>query len=145
MANTSGSVRRTIAMAGLCAVIAVGCADRGVVPPGAMKLSISNQSTLAVTLVVNGTVIETIAPGQVDDVPAQRLPSLPWNAQVLSPSGRDLLQLTVHAGDVREVPESFSAGDGARIDLSCGRIDLWSGPPLLGPGPGPGTPGDCAP
>jgi hypothetical protein len=144
MANTSGSVRRTIAMAGLCAVIAVGCADRGVVPPGAMKLSISNQSTLAVTLVVNGTVIETIAPGQVDDVSAQRLPRLPWDAHVLSPSGRDLLQLTVHEGDVRAGP-SFNAGVGVRIDLSCGRIDLWSGPGLTGPMPGPGTPGDCAP
>jgi hypothetical protein len=145
MASTISSARRYLVLAGLCLVIAAGCDNRGVIAPSAMKLSISNQSTLTVTLVVNGTVIETIAPGQVDDVPAQRLSSLPWNAKVLSPSGRDLLQLTVHAGDVRQVPGSFSAGPGARIDLSCGRIDLWSGPGITGPGPGPGTPGDCAP
>jgi hypothetical protein len=137
-------VRRYLAMAGLCLVVAAGCSPGGVVPPGEMKLSIENGSTLTVTLVVNGTVIETIAPGQRDDVPAQRLPSLPWNAQVLSPSGRELLKLTVNAGDVR-LTESFSVGPGVRIDLSCGRIDLWSGVPLLGPMPGPGTPGDCAP
>jgi hypothetical protein len=144
MASLMSSLRRHLVLAGLCLVVAAGCSNRGVIAPSAMKLSVSNQSTLAVTLVVNGTVIETIDPGRVDDVPAQRLPRLPWDAHVLSPSGRDLLQLTVHAGDVRQGP-SFEAGDGARIDLSCGRIDLWSGPPLLGPMPGPGTPGDCAP
>ena len=30
-------------------------------------------------------------------------------------------------------------------NLSCGRLDIWSGPPLSGPPPGPGKPGDCAP
>jgi hypothetical protein len=138
------TLRRHLVLAGLCLVIAAGCDNRGVIAPSAMTLSIENGSTLAVTLVVNGTVIETIAPGQVDDVSAQRLPRLPWDAHVLSPSGRDLLQLTVHEGDVRAGP-SFNAGVGVRIDLSCGRIDLWSGPGLTGPMPGPGTPGDCAP
>jgi hypothetical protein len=38
---------------------------------------------------------------------------------------------------------SYLKGDGNRVDLSCGRIDVWAGPPLLGPAPGPGTPGDC--
>ncbi len=34
---------------------------------------------------------------------------------------------------------------GARVDLSCGRIDIWSGTPMMGPAPGPGVPGDCDP
>ena len=43
-------------------------------------------------------------------------------------------------------PADLSAqGDAVRVDLSCGRLDIWSGPPLLGPPPGPGTPGDCTP
>jgi hypothetical protein len=109
-----------------------------------MSLDVSNGSTLTVALVVNGSQVEDVAAGQADHVVAARLPALPWNAQVLSPTGRELLELTVHAGDVHRTDQSTS-GDGARADLSCGRIDLWSGPPLLGPAPGSGTPGDCAP
>ena len=45
-------------------------------------------------------------------------------------TGRTLLSLTVRSGDVIEGPNG-STGDGARVDLSCGGIDLWSGPPLL--------------
>ena len=121
-----------------------------VVPPDAMTLNVSNGSTLQVSLVVNGQSIETIDAGDGRfDIPAGRLPPQPWDAQVRSPSGRVLLEVTVDAGDVwRQVEQnghSSSSGTGARVDLSCGRIDLWSGPGILGPAPGPGVPGDCAP
>ena len=36
-------------------------------------------------------------------------------------------------------------GSGARVDLSCGRLDVWVGPPMHGPFPAPGRPGDCDP
>ena len=50
----------------------------------------------------------------------------------------------VHDGDVYSSSDGRqSHGVAARADLSCGRIDLWSGPPLAGPAPNPGTPGDC--
>jgi hypothetical protein len=125
-------------------VLVVAACDGSAIPDSAMSLSIANGTTLGVTVVVNGTTIETVAAGQGDEIPASRLPSLPWRAEVRSPSGRQLQQLTVNSGDVHRTMDSTS-GDAVRIDLSCGRLDLWSAPPLVGPAPGPGTPGDCAP
>jgi hypothetical protein len=125
-------------------VLVVAACDSGAIPDSAMSLSIANGTTLEVTVVVNGTAIETIAPGQGDEISASRLPSLAWRAEVRSPSGRQLQQLMVHSGDVHRTMNSTS-GDAVRVDLSCGRLDLWSGQPLVGPAPGPGTPGDCAP
>ena len=122
----------------------------GVLPPDSMSLSINNGTTLTVTLVVNGTLVASLEPatclgcGQDDGVPASLLPPLPWQAEVRSPSGRVLVSLTVHEGDV-VYGSSSSQGDANRVDLSCGRIDLWSGPPLSGPPPEPGSPGDCRP
>jgi hypothetical protein len=69
---------------------------------------------------------------------------LPWQVEVRAPAGRVLLSTPIKSGDV-EYSDSASRGDGNRVDLSCGRIDVWSGPPLLGPAPGPGTPDDCRP
>jgi hypothetical protein len=119
-----------------------GCAN--VVPAAQMTLDVSNGTTVPVTLVVNGTTIEAIQPGSGAELSTSELPGLPWVARVMSPSGRELVMLVVHDGDV------YSSRDGKeqhgvaqRVDLSCGRIDLWSGPPLAGPAPNPGTPGDC--
>lgn len=114
------------------------------VPDAAMSLGISNGTTLAVTIVVNGTEIETVAAGQADDIRAARLPALPWHVEARSPSGRILLPLNVRSGDAHQTANS-SSGVAARLDLSCGRLDLWSGPPIMGPAPGPGTLGDCDP
>ncbi|MGH2465800.1 MAG: hypothetical protein ACRDGI_10100 [Candidatus Limnocylindrales bacterium] len=122
----------------------------GVVPPDSMSLAINNGSTLTVSLVVNGSVIASVDPAtclgcsEDDAVPASLLPPLPWQAEVRSPTGRVLVALTVHAGDV-DYESHSSKGDANRVDLSCGRIDIWSGPPLLGPAPGPGESGDCRP
>ncbi len=56
--------------------------------------------------------------------------------------------MTVHPGDYFQT--AYPDGQGstraaARVDLSCGRIDMWAGPPLAGPVPGPGSPGDFLP
>jgi len=122
------------------------------IPAAQMSLGVWNGSTLTVDLVVNGVRIESFAPGQADDaIPASRLPRLPWQAEVRSPSGRVLVSLPVQEGDVWETVDprggGASKGDANRVDLSCGRIDIWSGPPLGGPAPppSPGSPGDCAP
>lgn len=103
-----------------------------------LPLSISNGTTIAVTLVVNGTVVETIAPGGYENPIKAALPPLPWSIETRSPSGRVLSQLTVNAGDVvYTTPDSgghsSAKGDGVRVDLPCGRLDVWSGPPMLGP------------
>ena len=77
------------------------------------------------------------------------LPALPWSVAVRTPSGRELTTLTVHEGDVAETSSpgggGSSRGVAARVDLSCGRLDVWAGPPIAGPAPGSGSPGDCEP
>jgi hypothetical protein len=109
-------------------------------------LSYSNGTTIPVDLIVNGTKILTIAPGEAGEVSAAALPGQPWDARVATASGRVLLALTVKAGDVQGDGNS-QQGDAVRADLSCGRLDIWSGPPLIGPAPPSpaGSPGDCAP
>jgi hypothetical protein len=115
-----------------------------------MSLSIQNGTTLTVTLVVNGVPVATLAPGacigcRLDDgVSASRLSPLPWQVEARSPNGRVLVSMTVRQGDVIKT-DSGAQGVANRVDLSCGRLDIWSGPPLAGPAPGPGSPGDCLP
>ena len=121
-----------------------------VVPPDQMTLNVSNGSTLAVTLVVNDTVVAVVPPNDgLSDIAAAKLPALPWSVEVRSPTGRALVSMTVSPGAVWRMDlgggASQLSGAGNRVDLSCGRIDVWSGPPMSGPVPGPGTPGDCAP
>jgi hypothetical protein len=115
----------------------------------AHDLVVHNQTTLPVTLVVNGAVIRTVRPQTDEIVSTNDLPELPWLVEARTPGGRALSRLTVRAGDVWEtnVPGGGREmhGDAVRVDLSCGRLDMWSGPPLFGPLPGPGTPGDCDP
>jgi hypothetical protein len=153
-----GQIRRggrwlaTVAIVGLIA----GCSGAGLTEtawtpgpapavPSAMGLSISNGTTMTITLVVNGAVVQAFVPGSgADPIPAGELPPLPWNVEVRTISGRVLEALAVRAGDVWQQGNE-QKGVGARVDLSCGRLDVWSGPPMLGPAPGPGTPGDCAP
>jgi hypothetical protein len=133
----------------LAVMVAVGCGAAGQASPSP-GLSISNGTTLTVTLLVNGSPVGTFAPGTGrDPIPASELPSLPWKVEARSPSGRLLTSMTVHPGDVWAATEpngeGREKGDGVRVDLSCGRLDIWSGPPMIGPAPGHGSPGDCAP
>lgn len=112
-----------------------------------MLLSISNGTTIPVTLVVNDMVIATIPAGGYEDPVDAVLPPLPWSVETRSPSGRVHSTMTVNAGDVvYTTPDasgrSSAKGDAVRVDLSCGRLDVWSGPPLLGPMFSPG-PGNC--
>jgi glucose/arabinose dehydrogenase len=114
----------------------------------ARSLSIDNGTAIPVTLVINGSVVETVAPGALEDPIHAVLPDQPWSIETRSPSGRVLSTLTVRAGDVvATTPDahghSSAQGDAVRVDLSCGRLDVWSGPPLLGPSFIPGPPGDC--
>jgi hypothetical protein len=101
-------------------------------------LSISNGTTIPVTLIVNGADVETVPPGGYADPVTAVLPALPWSVEVRSPSGRVLSRMTVNAGDVvYTTPDASGAssenGRAARVDLPCGRLDVWSGPPILGP------------
>lgn len=121
------------------AIILAGCGHL-TAPPA--PLSYSNQTSIPVELVVNGAKLITIAPGHDGTFPVSVLPALPWNVTAQTAGGRVLASLTVKSGDVI-VSGAAERGVGVRADLSCGRLEIWSGPPLGGPQPGNGTPGDC--
>lgn len=128
----------------LLLVLVVGC----VVPTRTLDLTVSNQTTLVVTVFLNGGVFGSLPPGEVHAMFVSG-GSGPWLVEARAPSGRVLSSMTVRAGDVSETtnPDGGRTRRGAavRVDLSCGRLDMWSGPALAGPMPGPGTPGDCEP
>ncbi|MEK6226776.1 MAG: hypothetical protein AABM40_10875 [Chloroflexota bacterium] len=113
----------------------------------AHDLVVSNQTAIAVTLAVNGVVVRTIQAHSDEVVFVKNLPPQPWLVEARTAGGRVLSSMTVRPGDVWETksPDGSTQmnGDAVRVDLSCGRLDMWSGPPLLGPPPGPGKPGDC--
>jgi hypothetical protein len=77
------------------------------------------------------------------------VPRLPWHVAVRTLSGRELLAFDVGPDSVTSTtgPDGRveMRGAGARVDLSCGRLDAYAGPPMIGPAPGPGVPGDCEP
>ena len=135
-------LRRVVGIAILSVVALAGCRAVGSIPDSQMKLSASNNTNLGLEIVVNGSRVADLPAGQQVELAAVRLPPLPWTAIVRFPNGRELLSLIVRSGDVT-VGANSQSGDGARVDLSCGRIDMWSGPPMLGPMPGAGTLGDC--
>ena len=113
----------------------------------ARDLVVDNQTTLAITVAVNGVVVRTIQAHNQEAVFVKDLPPQPWLVEARTASGRVLSSMTVRPGDVWEthLPDGSTQmnGDSVRVDLSCGRLDIWSGPPVLGPAPGPGKPGDC--
>lgn len=130
-------------------LIAVACSGPGPNPPTNADLEISNGTTFVVTLVVNGNAISDVMPGSVERISPTRLSSLPWKVEARTTRGRVLASMTVQAGDVTRTTNPDGSwswkGDGVRVDLSCGRLDIWSGPPLAGPVPGSGKSGDCDP
>ena len=110
---------------------------------------INNGTTMTVTMVVNNALPRPIGPHTQVAVSAADLPPLPWSIETRTTRGRVLASMTVRDGDVQATANADGSrsirGDATRVDLSCGRLDVWVGPPLLGPGPGPGSPGDCDP
>jgi hypothetical protein len=103
-------------------------------------IGVENGTSLTVRLTVNGLSLATFSPGAGGTIDRALLPPLPWLIEARAPSGRTLLTLAVHDGDV-----GLNHGAGNRVDLSCGRLDVWSGPPIGGPAPLPGHSGDCDP
>jgi hypothetical protein len=111
-------------------------------PTQAYSIGVANGTTLTVTLFVNGRAVQTFGPGSgtgLDGIPASVIGPLPWSVEARSPSGRVLTSMSVHEGDVSSSSwpgGGYNKGVGGRVDLSCGRLDIWSGPPLIG-GPFP--------
>ena len=113
-------------------------------------LHVDNGTTMALTIVVNAQPVSLAAAQNVTAVPFATLPPLPWTVEARSVSGRVVLTLVVKPGSVVDIRNADGTGShsapGARVDLSCGRLDMYPGnSPMMGPPPGPGAPGDCAP
>lgn len=83
-----------------------------------LALNIENSTTVAVRLLVNGTLVATVPPFTTEAPIAAALPALPWAILVEAPSGRTLLALDV-AG-----PGGPGAG---ASDLACGRLVVSAG------------------
>jgi hypothetical protein len=125
----------------LAAASTAGCAATADTVP--LRLSISNQTTMPITLRVND--VELIFPpgSHRDPITPSSLPSPPWRVEAVTPSGRQLAVLDLQPGDIVIAPNG-SSGEAVRVDLSCGRFEMWAGPPLLGPGPPASFPAnDC--
>lgn len=141
------------ALLGVAVAVAVAVAGCGLFPSlqsDRPVLGISNGTTLEVTLVVNGSVVAVLAPGEGTSMADEAsLPDLPWFVEARSPTGRVLTSMQVLPGQVTSNTRPDGGGElhgvGGRVDLSCGRLDIWAGPPMGGPPPGPGVPGDCRP
>ena len=118
--------------------------------PDAIGIGVVNGTQLQVSLVVNGTLIETLPPGRADKaILMSALPPLPWVVEARTSSGRVLLEMTAGPDDVQSQPGISSQGKEAAVSLSCGSLYLWAGasePSWPAPGSGPqGSPGDCIP
>ena len=141
-----------LAVLAFVTLVSCGLFGNGVIYPEP-QLSISNDTTIPVTLVVNGQTVATYSPGSgADPIAKSMLPALPWHVEARTTSGRLLTSIDVHQGDVWYTtpdPDGHSSSKGVAelLLLSCGRIELWSG--SWGGGPAGGLssypPGDCNP
>lgn len=142
-------IGRRFVLAVLVGAFATGCGTSdtpplGPVPDADMSLTANNQSDRELELFVNGGKVANVPAQTQLTVQAKDLQPLPWAAELRLPTGRTLVSLTVRSGDVVRRAEGSQAV-GNRVDLSCGRIELWAVIPLGGPAPGSGKPGDCGP
>jgi hypothetical protein len=130
-------------------LLAIAVAACSVLPGERPPLGVRNGTTLVVGLFVNGEQVAEIPPGSAPQIDESRLPPLPWTVEARTVTGRVLVTMTVEPGDVTSTVysdgHSGRSGTLGRVDLSCGRLDIYAGPPAGGPPPGTGVPGDCEP
>ena len=140
-------MRRVVVTVAL-ATATLGCGMIGG-PSSPDPLDVQNGTTLPVSIVVNAELAVVVPPQSSATIAGADLPTLPWTISARTPTGRELGAMRVAAGDVVRPTgpnrEIRMRGAGLRVDLSCGRLDIWVGPPMAGPMPGPGIPGDCEP
>jgi hypothetical protein len=115
------------------------------VPDAQMWLAAGNGSDRKLVLFVNDLPIRDVLPGTETRFTAAELPPLPWHAELRLETGRTLVELVLASGTIMRSSDGGGTGAGARMDLSCGRVELYSGFPMGGPPPGGGVPGDCNP
>ena len=139
----------------LFALVAEGCAGllptpigSPTEPPFGTSIDVANGTTLTVEIWVNGSPAGSAPAGASIRVLPGDLPAQPWHVDARTIRGRILLEFDVRPGQVTRTSSggvTTLSGAGSRADLSCGRLDVTVGAPMLGPPPGPGSPGDCEP
>lgn len=128
------------------ALMVLGCS---LLPPD-YTIHVSNGTTLALTVTVNGGDIVVLEPGTSADVQPGELPALPWSVTTRTATGRVVATMDVEPGSVvddRAIDGtgSYSAPAGG-VTLSCGQVRMWvGGTSPIGGGPAEGKPGDCEP
>jgi hypothetical protein len=138
---------------GILAVIAAIVSACSTLPPpvsavAPIEFGYANGTRLEVAVVINGRVVSVLAPGDGSAQVDAPLPALPWHVEARTSSGRVLGSFDLAAGQATCEPVGDAmrcAGALIRVDLSCGRLDIWAGVRPSGPVPGPGVPGDCVP
>ncbi len=118
--------------------------------PTALPLEVSNGTTIGVSLWVNGRIFGTVDPGGQVAIGADALGPLPWLVDLRSGTGRILLGVEVASTAITRTtgPDgqvSLRGGAAGFLDMPCGRLAAWVGPPVLGPAPEPGFEGPCPP
>lgn len=109
----------------------------------------ANGTTLSLTVAINGHLVGIVGPGQGASFDTGGYPE-PWDVALATESGRVLVDMTYQLSDIGT---SFGGtnpdpgmGVGHRLDLSCGRLDVYVGGPILGGTFIPSSsPGDCDP
>lgn len=103
----------TVGVMFLCGFVA-GCAVKAPLP----GIGIANQSSLPVTLVVNGSPVMTLMPGfQTAAIDPGTLPALPWHIEVQIGDGSDHILADVTADNMGASVSSWSS--------TCGVVTIW--------------------
>jgi hypothetical protein len=136
------------ALLGGCNLLGIG-PPRAPTTPQPEQIVVGNGTTLDLTLWVNGTQVASVARDGGTTLGPDQLPPMPWTVEARTSSGRVIASFDAKASDLLPVVGVNSTSwtiSGDRVDLSCGQLVISAGSiPIVGPPPGTGTPGDCAP
>jgi hypothetical protein len=116
---------RRLMFAGIALALAACIADVSPSPSATLPpVRVYNQTSVAITLVVNGSTVAVIPAEGLADPVASPLSARPWAIQLESPSGRSLVTLNVPSADI-------TVGlYGTPGNLACGMIFLAVAGPL---------------
>ncbi len=138
---------RRLALAAAAAVWTAACSSVLVPWPSPSDLHVVNETTRAMTILVNGALATTVPPQESATLPAASLPAAGYRVEARLPGGRVVLGTRVDRASLTDMPEvggnAIVSGSDIWADLSCGRIGIWVGTQADKPPAGSGTPGDC--
>jgi hypothetical protein len=121
-------MRRILWLATVATALAACAAGPGGPTNSPYSVSVRNFTTIPIAIAVNGTVLEAVPAGTVEDPIKAPLPPRPWEVEARSPSGRVLATMTVGPNDSL----SYNEGRAGMADLACGRVVIWTGNPMTG-------------